>query len=123
MHHFSRVCTPDHCTVIYLIDLTRGGNSATDKITGKISLIEDQTLSSPSCAALVNSWKTKEPIVLIAGSGYELLPFNIKPKEYVVLGYYIISHAWGLFRYEVLESLCSLTSFLCFVRGTRTLIN
>jgi hypothetical protein len=84
-------------SLIYLINLTRGGNSATDKITGKVSLVKDQTLRSPSCAALFSAWEAKEPIVLIAGTGYELLPFDIKPKEYVVLGYYAISHSWGLF--------------------------
>ncbi|KAF8513163.1 hypothetical protein BU17DRAFT_53515, partial [Hysterangium stoloniferum] len=65
------------------------------KNTGKSTLVEDQTVTSPSCAALVSSWLAKEPVVLIAGSGYELFPFNIQPPmEYVVLGYYVINHAW-----------------------------
>jgi hypothetical protein len=97
MHHLSWVRTPNPHSVIYLVDLTRGGNSSIDQSTGEISLIEDQTLKSPSCAALVNAWKAKQPIVLIVGSGYDLFPFDIKPKEYIVLGYYVISHAWGLF--------------------------
>ena len=99
MYHLSWVSILSILRLSYLesINCTRGGHSATDKNTGKSALVEDQSLTSPSCAALFNCWEAKEPIVLIAGSGYELFPFKFTPKEYVVLGYYVINHAWGLF--------------------------
>ena len=66
-----------------------------------MSLVEDQEAESPSCSALLDSWKSKQPIVMIAGDGYALFPY-IMPSEchYVILGYYFIAHAWGKFGFN-----------------------
>ncbi|KAF8578009.1 hypothetical protein K439DRAFT_1395975 [Ramaria rubella] len=71
-----------------------GGNSALNKQTRQTVLIEDQTFRTKSCAALINSWKAQQPIVLIAGGGYNLFPYDLEHRSYVVLGFYTIAHAW-----------------------------
>jgi hypothetical protein len=79
-----------------LIVHVRGGSSAINKETKQTALIDDQTVRSPSCNALINSWMAGQPIVLIAGNGYQLFPYNLGDRSYVVLGYYVIAHAWGM---------------------------
>ena len=81
--------------IFSLIALVRGGNSAINKETGQTVLVDDQTIHSTSCNALLNSWKFGQPIVLIAGNGYNLFPYDLGHRRYVVLGYYLIIHAWG----------------------------
>ena len=81
--------------LFFLIVLVRGGNSAFNKETGQTVLVDDQTIHSTSCNALLNSWKFGQPIVLIAGNGYNLFPYDLGHRRYVVLGYYLITHAWG----------------------------
>lgn len=71
-----------------------GGHSALDRLTGRVSLVEDQVADGGSCAALISSWKAAHAIVLIAGNGYRLFPYSLDNMNYVVLGYYHIVHAW-----------------------------
>ncbi|KAF8495854.1 hypothetical protein JB92DRAFT_2817986 [Gautieria morchelliformis] len=71
-----------------------GGSSAINKQTKQTALVDDQTVRSASCNALINSWMAGQPIVLIAGNGYQLFPYNLEDRSYVVLGYYVITHAW-----------------------------
>ena len=73
----------------------RGGNSAVHKETKQTVLVDDQTVHSKSCAALINSYKAKQPIVLIAGNSYQLFPYDLEQRSYVILGYYLITQAWG----------------------------
>ena len=57
----------------------------------------DQDLSSISVSALFNAYKHRQPVALLAGSGYSRFPFKL-PREmgYCVLGYYAIKHVWGI---------------------------
>ncbi|KIJ49566.1 hypothetical protein M422DRAFT_225410 [Sphaerobolus stellatus SS14] len=72
-----------------------GGHSAMDKETGQVTLSEDQSPGSPSCSALLASWKGKTPIALIVGNGYALFPYNMPENcSYIGLGFYLIAHAW-----------------------------
>ena len=100
MHHFTCVSLTSPLLSLSLslslIVHIRGGNSAIDKVTGQTVLIDDQTVHSASCNALLSSWKLKQAIVLIAGNGYNLFPYDLGNRSYVVLGYYWITHAWGM---------------------------
>lgn len=65
---------------------------------------DHQSSKDPSVNALVENWRTKEPLVLIADDKYEHFPFDLtirpdggKGYAYVVLGYYFVRDCWGLF--------------------------
>jgi hypothetical protein len=53
-------------------------------------LAGDQLVTDFRVATLVRAWKRRVPLVLIAGSGYELLPFKLN-CSYAVLGWYVMS--------------------------------
>lgn len=49
-------------------------------------LAGDQLTTDARVASLVRAWQRRTPLVLIAGSGYALLPFKLD-CSYVVLGW------------------------------------
>lgn len=61
---------------------------------------EDQSHVDHSVSALINTYRTKQPIVLIADDKYAKFPFDLtrSGKEgyaYVVLGHYLIRDYWA----------------------------
>ncbi|KAF9027015.1 hypothetical protein BDZ89DRAFT_1134444 [Hymenopellis radicata] len=56
----------------------------------------DQEENDHSVSALLNTYRTKEPLVLLIDEGYRHFPFDLKQSNfpYVVLGFYFISHVW-----------------------------
>jgi len=52
-------------------------------------LAGDQLVTDFRVATLVRAWQHRVPLVLIAGSGYELLPFKLT-CSYAVLGWYVL---------------------------------
>ncbi|KAL7411268.1 hypothetical protein BDY24DRAFT_397237 [Mrakia frigida] len=58
-----------------------------------VRLREDQSASDPRVSALLNSWRNRTPIVLVAGNNYQGMPFDLG-CGYVVLGWYWISLVW-----------------------------
>jgi hypothetical protein len=52
-------------------------------------LAGDQLVTDFRVATLVKAWKRRIPLVLIAGSGYKLLPFKLN-CSYAVLGWYVV---------------------------------
>ena len=51
-------------------------------------LAGDQIVTDFRVATLVRAWQRRVPLVLIAGSGFELLPFKLD-CSYAVLGWYV----------------------------------
>lgn len=73
----------------------RGG-----KASSKLVEAADQSMVDHSVSALLNTYRTKQPIVLVADDKYAQFPFNLagSGKEgytYVVLGQYIIRDCWA----------------------------
>jgi hypothetical protein len=57
----------------------------------------DQLEDDISVRALLNNYKGRRPLVLLADDNYRLFPFDLTAGgyTYVVLGFYWITHAWG----------------------------
>ena len=57
----------------------------------------DQLAEDKSVRALLNNYRNQRPLVLLIDDKYVLFPYNLGAKDitYVVLGFYIIAHAWG----------------------------
>ncbi|KAH6913886.1 hypothetical protein BKA70DRAFT_1557921 [Coprinopsis sp. MPI-PUGE-AT-0042] len=66
---------------------------------GKYTLkeAEDQQASDKSVRALMKTYKERRPIALIIDDRYPLFPLDLASKNvtYVVLGFYMIVHAWA----------------------------
>jgi hypothetical protein len=60
-------------------------------------MAEDQLAQDKSVRALLRTYRDNRPLVLLADDRYKLFPYNLAAKgcTYVVLGFYIITHAWG----------------------------
>ncbi|OCF32380.1 hypothetical protein I316_06050 [Kwoniella heveanensis BCC8398] len=58
-----------------------------------VSLQADQSRSDARVDTLLNAYEKRTPIVLIAGAGYDDLPWQLD-CAYVVLGWYYISMTW-----------------------------
>jgi hypothetical protein len=58
---------------------------------------EDQTEDDKSVHALLNNYRSRRPLVLLADDNYKLFPYDLSTDgyTYVVLGLYWITHAWG----------------------------
>ncbi|ORX36285.1 hypothetical protein BD324DRAFT_651527 [Kockovaella imperatae] len=56
-------------------------------------LAADQSPTDARVETLINAWKRSTPIVLIAGEGYQQLPWKLG-CAYAVLGWYWISYVW-----------------------------
>jgi hypothetical protein len=72
--------------------MARGGQcvrpTLNDGTTLPPVLAGDQSTTDFRVAALVRAWQRRVPLVLIAGSGYELLPFKLKLNaSYAILGW------------------------------------
>ena len=87
----------------------RGGKS--EALHSKKGQIEkqsasDQLAEDKSVKALLNTFKTGQPVVLLIDDRYSLFPFDLAAGKYtyVVLGFYKIVHAWG-------KSICLKVSF------------
>ncbi|KAJ3087819.1 hypothetical protein HK102_010224, partial [Quaeritorhiza haematococci] len=57
-------------------------------------LKESQQLTDKNQSALLGSHKTGKPIVVILGSNYTLLDFEV-PARFCVAGYFVITHFWA----------------------------
>ncbi|WWD16674.1 hypothetical protein CI109_101104 [Kwoniella shandongensis] len=64
-----------------------------DGTPGPATLHADQSRSDARVDTLLNAHERRTPIILIAGAGYEFLPWKLS-CAYVVLGWYWISAAW-----------------------------
>ncbi|VDB95302.1 unnamed protein product [Peniophora sp. CBMAI 1063] len=80
----------------------------------------DQHLEDNSVRALMNNWKNRYPVVLLADDHYALFPYNLAAEGYVyiVLGYYWVTNVWAecdgvrengdkIIRYKVSFQWCS----------------
>lgn len=54
-----------------------------------------QTETFYSVAALLESFESRQPIVLVAENGYAKFPYDLGQYMYVILGLYQIVDAWG----------------------------
>lgn len=73
---------------------------------------QDQEVTDKSVRALLKSYTDRRPLVLLVDENYALFPFDLGASgyTYVVLGFYWISHAWGMtcpIRIHVCQSLTS----------------
>lgn len=61
-------------------------------------MAEDQLAQDKSVRALLRNYMEKRPLVLLADDRYKLFPYNLAASDcmYVVLGFYYITHAWGI---------------------------
>ncbi|KAI0266741.1 hypothetical protein BC834DRAFT_823305 [Gloeopeniophorella convolvens] len=57
----------------------------------------DQLEDDLSVRALLNTYKNRRPLVLLADDSYALFPYELKTQgyTYIVLGFYWITHAWA----------------------------
>lgn len=53
--------------------------------------------TDPTVRALLNNYKQRLPLVLIADDHYAPFPYDLGKKMYVILGMYWIVAAWGMF--------------------------
>ncbi|KDQ57451.1 hypothetical protein JAAARDRAFT_35165 [Jaapia argillacea MUCL 33604] len=76
-----------------------GKSAALHSKDGKMvaELAEDQRADDKSVRALLNNFRTNRPLVLLADDKYQLFPYDLQSTgiAYIVLGYYVISHAWA----------------------------
>ena len=58
---------------------------------------EDQLAQDKSVSALLATYKNGRPLVLLIDDKYALFPYDLSASgvTYAVLGFYIITHAWG----------------------------
>jgi hypothetical protein len=59
---------------------------------------QDQEVTDKSVRALLKSYTDRRPLVLLVDEKYALFPFDLGASgyTYIVLGFYWISHAWGM---------------------------
>ena len=59
---------------------------------------QNQEVTDKSVRALLKSYMDKRPLVLLVDDKYALFPFDLSASgyTYIVLGFYWISHAWGM---------------------------
>ncbi|KAK8861420.1 hypothetical protein IAR55_002239 [Kwoniella newhampshirensis] len=80
------------------IVISHGGGQCIRKVNldgtpGPTTLQADQSSSDARVETLLTAHHKRTPIILIAGAGYEFLPWKLE-CAYVVLGWYWISAAW-----------------------------
>lgn len=80
---------------LVLVVLTPTLNSGGKNEVGDRSA-KDQSTSDISVRALINTWTTQSPVVLLADASYKYLPYDVSASgaTYVVLGAYVIKDAW-----------------------------
>ena len=63
----------------------------------EISGASHQSSDDKSVRALLNTYRRRLPLVLLADDKYALFPYDLRAEgyTYVVLGYYWIVDAWG----------------------------
>lgn len=88
------------CAFVSQLTEHRGGKAeSVHKHNGQLESIEasDQLEEDKSVRALLQTYRTKRPLVLLIDDKYRLFPFDLSAKgcTYVVLGWYHIAHAWG----------------------------
>ena len=61
----------------------------------EVSLVSDQSENAQQTAALLHAYRNQHPFVIIADCDYELFPFERGEPQFVVLGWYFVTHAWS----------------------------
>lgn len=58
----------------------------------------DQLAQDKSVRALLNNFHHGRPLVLLIDDKYALFPYDLGSKDvtYAVLGFYTVSHVWGM---------------------------
>lgn len=58
---------------------------------------DDQSAQDKSVRALLGSYHSKTPLVLLIDDKYAFFPYDLASKDvtYAILGVYLITHAWG----------------------------
>jgi hypothetical protein len=58
---------------------------------------DDQLAEDKSVKALLTTYNSHRPLVLLVDDKYSLFPYDLSAKDvtYAVLGYFFIAHAWG----------------------------
>ncbi|KAI5925710.1 hypothetical protein F4810DRAFT_717385 [Camillea tinctor] len=76
-----------------VIITTVGGGRVLDPTSKQMTRVQDQSTDSVSYKAIMNAYRSKNPVAMIAGAGNPLFP--VKPEHYFnVLDYFHITDIW-----------------------------
>ncbi|EGO00090.1 hypothetical protein SERLA73DRAFT_52598, partial [Serpula lacrymans var. lacrymans S7.3] len=81
--------------------ISHGGGKAESVLSREggpqTQLADDQDSTDKSVRALLNTFASKNPLVLLVDDKYALFPYDLASSRYtyVVLGHFWISHAWA----------------------------
>lgn len=64
-----------------------------------MQMADDQLAEDNSVRALLRNYYEARPLIVLIDDKYELFPYDLRAKNvtYAVLGYYIITNAWGVY--------------------------
>ncbi len=84
------------CTLLLSVQVGGKSKAANSQYSpDKTRISSDQGETDQGIRSLINCYKSRNRIVLLADDKYELFPYDLKQHTYVVLGFYRIVHYWG----------------------------